>query len=72
MHAVVMLLQLKGSYLLSNHNLIAFDHKPVQEGDTRSCKSPVFLKHILLWLHRWNQPEETRWVGNRVLEVYQG
>lgn len=63
MYTAVMLLQFKGSYLLSNHNLIAFDHKPVQEGDMHSSKSPVFLKYILLWLHRWNQPEEThtRW-----------
>lgn len=40
---MVMLLQLKGSDLLSNHNLIAFHHMPVQ-GGLHSAKSPVFLK----------------------------
>lgn len=45
MYTMVMLLQLKGNYLLSNHNLIAFDHMSVQE----RIQSPVFFMQVQLW-----------------------
>lgn len=71
----MILLQLKGSYWLSNATIQLHPIASVPRRGSRSLQSPVSPKQAQLWLCRWNQLWKDRllaWIDDKERKLCQG